>query len=70
MKRKGVSDGEQNALFQYIECRDALDDIYQRLGCMCTKWSTDGELDHTQGIEVVEEAKASFCKSMVWSGAF
>lgn len=43
---KGVSDGEKYPLLQYMECSNPLDDIDERLGCMCLRWSTGDEMDH------------------------
>lgn len=41
MSEKGVIDGEQLALLQYLECSDPLDNIDKKLGRVCLIWSAD-----------------------------
>lgn len=51
MSGEGVSHGEEYVLLQYMDCSDPLDDIYKRLGSIRLRWSSDYEMDHTQGTE-------------------
>lgn len=43
------------ALLQGMEGSDLLYDTEERRGCMCLTWSTDDEMDHTQGEERLGE---------------
>lgn len=68
-ERSALWRGVCNTAIHGMECNDALDDIDEKLGCVCLKRSTNDQKDHLTGIQG-EEARASYSRRMVRNGAF
>lgn len=64
---KRVIDGVEYLILQYMECSNLLDDIYQRLGCVCLGWSSDVEVHYRQVREMAGETNASCSENRTWS---